>query len=108
MIGIMKNVEFELATFPKKKFCMNIIVIDISPRYVMLLSRIWIVAVGVCMQLDMLCAMIPTNGNQVNLEREKRVPTIIKEVEDEEDRINFCDVHIDNFTICSFEYVRGC
>lgn len=69
IIGIMSDVEINLATYPEATYRTNIIVVDIPPYYGILLSKIWIIVIGGNVQLDLSYATITMNGKEVNCTR---------------------------------------
>ena len=46
VIGTINAIPYKLATYPDANLTMTILVVDIPPRYGMLLSRKWSAAMG--------------------------------------------------------------
>jgi hypothetical protein len=57
--GLCENVEVFLIDFSHIILLMNIVVIDVSDAWGMLLSRIWFVSLGVFLSMDLTHAHIP-------------------------------------------------
>jgi hypothetical protein len=63
-IGMIKDLVVNLAQVPSKSVLMDVVVVDIPPKYGMLLSRSWGAKLGGSRQLDMTYATIPIFGGQ--------------------------------------------
>jgi hypothetical protein len=73
-IGMIKDLVVNLAQIPAKSILMDVVVVDIPPKYGMLLSRSWGTKLGGSLQLDMTYATIPVFGGQfTRLYRETRL-----------------------------------
>lgn len=77
-MGMIKDPVLNLAQIPVKGVVMDIVVVDIPPRFDMLLSRSWGYKVGGSTKLDMTYATIPTfGGEQRRLYRESSIVKIV-------------------------------
>jgi ribonuclease HI len=73
-MGMIKDLVVSLAQIPVKNVLMDVVVVDIPPKYGFLLSRSWGAKLGGSLQLDMTYAMIPVFGGQfTRLYRETRL-----------------------------------
>jgi hypothetical protein len=73
-MGMIKYLVVNLAQIPVKSVLMDVVVVDIPPKYGMLLSRSWGTKLGGSLQLDMTYATIPIFGGQfTRLYRETRL-----------------------------------
>jgi hypothetical protein len=73
-VGMIKDLVVNLAQIPVKSVLMDVVVVDIPPKYGMLLSRSWGAKLGGSLQLDMTYATIPIFGGQfTRLYRETRL-----------------------------------
>jgi len=61
-IGLIKDLVVSLDQLPMKIFLMDVVVVDIPPRFGMLLSRSWVVKLKGTLQLDFSYAAIPVFG----------------------------------------------
>lgn len=64
VLGIIKDLVVALAQFPMKSVVMDIVVVDIPPKFGMLLSRSWMKKLGGTLQMDMSYATIPIFGGE--------------------------------------------
>lgn len=72
-VGLIKDVAVSLAQIPTKSIVMDVVVVDISARFGMLLSRSWGAKLGGVLKLDFIYAIIPVfNGEQRRLYKETR------------------------------------
>jgi hypothetical protein len=69
-IGLIKELCITLVQIPAKNMVMDVVVVDIPPKYGMLLSRSWGAKLKGTLQLDMSYATIPLFGQQRRLYRE--------------------------------------
>ena len=77
-LGMIKDFVVNLAQIPMKSVVMDIVVVDIPPRFGMLLSRSWGSKVGGAIKLDLTYATIPTfRGEQRRLYRESKFVKIM-------------------------------
>ena len=58
-LGMIKDLVVNLAHIPVKSVLMDVVVVDIPPKYDMLLSRSWGTNLGGSLQLDMTYTTIP-------------------------------------------------
>jgi hypothetical protein len=73
-MGMIKDLVVNLAQIPVKSVLMDVVIVDIPPKYGMLLSRSWGAKLGGSLQLDMTYATIPIFGGQfTRLYRETRL-----------------------------------
>ena len=61
-LGLIKDLVVSLSQIPSKNLIMDVVVVDIPPKYDMLLSRSWGANLGGSLQLDMTYATIPIFG----------------------------------------------
>ena len=66
-IGIIKYLCVTLVQIPAKSVVMDIVVVDIPPKYGMLLSRSWGAKLQGTLQMDMTYATIPVFGKKRRL-----------------------------------------
>jgi len=64
-IGVIKHLAVTLTQIPSKNILMDIVVADISPKFGMLLSRLWTKRLGGSLQNDLSYASIPVFGGQL-------------------------------------------
>jgi hypothetical protein len=69
-LGLMKNLMVYLAQIPAKNMVMDVVVIDIPPKFGMLLSRSWATKLKGTLQMDMPYATILVFGQDKILYRE--------------------------------------
>jgi hypothetical protein len=75
---MIKYLLVSLTQIPVKNVLMDVVVIDIPPKYGFLLSRSWGDKLGGSLQLDMTYAMIPVFGRQfTRLYRETRLAYMV-------------------------------
>lgn len=70
-LGLIKDLCVNLVQIPAKSMVMDIVVVDIPPKYGMLLSRSWGAKLQGTLQMDMTYATIPMFGQNRRLYREK-------------------------------------
>jgi hypothetical protein len=58
-LGVIKDMVVTLFQFPMKSILMDIVVVDVPPKFGMLLSRSWIKRLGGTLQMDLSYATIP-------------------------------------------------
>ena len=77
-LGLIKDLVVTLAQTPVKSVVLDIVVIDIPPKFGMLLSRSCCAKLGVTLQMDMSYATIHVyGGEQLRLYREVRFVHIV-------------------------------
>jgi len=64
-LGVIKYLVVNLTQVPTKSILMDIVVADISPKFVMLLSRSWTKRLSGSLQNDLSYASIPVFGGQI-------------------------------------------
>jgi hypothetical protein len=79
-LGVIKDLVVSLFQLPMKSVVMDIIVVDVPPKFRMLLSRSWIKRLGGTLQMDLSYATIPVfGGEQRRLYREAQLTYIISD-----------------------------
>jgi ribonuclease HI len=79
-LGVIKDLVISLFQLPMKSMVMDIIVVDVPPKFGMLLSRSWIKRLGGTLQMDLSYATIPVfRGEQRRLYREAQLAYIISD-----------------------------
>jgi hypothetical protein len=58
-LGVIKDLVVSLFQFPMKSVVMDIVVVDVPPKFGMIFSRSWIKRMGRTLQMDMSYAIIP-------------------------------------------------
>jgi hypothetical protein len=61
-LGVIKDLVVTLSQLPMKSVVMDVVVVDIPPKFGMLLSRSWAKKVGGSLQMDLTYATIPFFG----------------------------------------------
>jgi hypothetical protein len=69
-LGLIKDLVVSLAQIPAKNMVMDVVVVDIPPKFGMLLSRSWAAKLKGTLQMDMSYATIPVFGQDRRLYRE--------------------------------------
>jgi hypothetical protein len=72
-LGLIKYLVVTLTQIPSKSVVMDVVVVDIPPKFGMLLSRSWETKLKGTLQMDMSYATIPVFGKQRRLYRETQV-----------------------------------
>ena len=71
---MIKDLVVTLAQVPVKSVLMDVVIVDIPPKYGLLLSRSWGAKLGGSLELDMTYTTIPVFGGQLTrLYRETRL-----------------------------------
>jgi ribonuclease HI len=79
-LGVIKDLVVSLFQLPMKSVVMDIVVVDVPPKFGMLLSRSWIKRLGGTLQMDLSYATIPVfGGEQRRLYREAQLAYIISD-----------------------------
>jgi ribonuclease HI len=79
-LGVIKDLVVSLSQIPTKILVMDIVVVDIPPRFGMLLSRSWCKKLGGSLQMDLSYATIPIFGGEFRrLYREAQLAYIISD-----------------------------
>jgi hypothetical protein len=63
-LGVIKDLVVTLFQFPMKSVVMDIVVVDVPPKFGILLSRYWIKRLGGTLQMDLSYATIPFFGGE--------------------------------------------
>ena len=63
-LGVIKDMVVSLAQLPMKSVIMDVVVVDITPKFGLLLSRSWEKKVGGTLQMDLSYATIPVFGGE--------------------------------------------
>jgi hypothetical protein len=63
-LGVIKDLVMTLFQLPMKSVVMDIVVVDVPPKFGMLLSRSWIKIMGGTLQMDLTYATIPVFGGE--------------------------------------------
>jgi hypothetical protein len=81
-LGVIKDLVVTLFQLPMKSVVMDIMVVDVPPKFGMLLSRSWIKILGGTLQMDLTYATIPVfGGEHRRLYREAQLAYIISDEE---------------------------
>jgi hypothetical protein len=64
-LGVIKDLVVTLFQLPMKSVVMDIMVVDVPPKFGMLLSRSWIKRLGGTLQMDLSYATIPVFGGSI-------------------------------------------
>jgi ribonuclease HI len=79
-LGVIKDLVVTLFQLPMKSVVMDIVVVDVPPKFGMLLSRSWIKRLGGTLQMDLTYATIPVfGGEHRRLYRESQLAYIISD-----------------------------
>ena len=77
-LGVIKDMVVSLAQLPMKSVIMDVVVVDITPKFGLLLSRSWAKKVGGTLQMDLTYATIPVfEGENRRLYRELQFAYIV-------------------------------
>jgi len=76
-LGLIKDLCVSLVQYPAKTILMDVVVVDIPPKYDMLLSRSWGAKLQGSLQLDMLYATISVFGQPKRLYRETLMKYVV-------------------------------
>jgi ribonuclease HI len=79
-LGVIKDLVVSLFQLPMKSVVMDIVVVDVPPKFGMLFSRSWIKRLGGTLQMDLSYATIPVfGGEHRRLYREAQLSYIISD-----------------------------
>jgi hypothetical protein len=79
-LGVIKDLVVTLFQLPMKSVVMDIVVVDVPPKFGMLLSRSWIKRLGGTLQMDLTYVTIPVfGGEHSRLYREAQLAYIISD-----------------------------
>jgi ribonuclease HI len=82
-LGVIKDLVVTLFQLPMKSVVMDIVVVDVPPKFGMLLSRSWIKRLGGTLQMDLTYATVPVfGGEHRRLYREAQLAYIISDEAD--------------------------
>jgi hypothetical protein len=96
-LGVIKNMVVKLFQLPMKSILMDIVVVDVPPKFGMLLSISWIKRLGGTLQMDLSYATIPIFwGEHRRLYREAQLAYIISD-----------EANATNHPVFSFDTDRG-
>jgi hypothetical protein len=81
-LGVIKDLVVTMFQFPMKSVIMDIVVVDVHPKFGMILSRYWIKGLGVTLQMDLSYVTIPMfGGEHRRIYRETQLSYIISDEE---------------------------
>ena len=80
-LGLIKDLCVNLAQIPAKCLVMDIVVVDVPPKYGMMLSRSWGAKIHGTMQMDMTYATIPIFNQTRRLYRESHMQYMVSSQE---------------------------
>jgi len=80
-LGLIKDFSVSLVQYPAKTILMDIVVVDIPPKYGMLLSRSWGAKLQRSLQLDMSYATISVFGQPKKLHQETLMKYVLSSQE---------------------------
>jgi hypothetical protein len=79
-LGVIKDLVVSLFQLPMKSMVMDIVVVDVPPKFGMMLSRSWIKRLGGTLQMDLTYATIPVfGGEHMILYREAQLAYIVSD-----------------------------
>jgi hypothetical protein len=82
-LGVIKDIVVTLFQLPMKSVVMDIVVLDVPPKFGMLLSRSWIKGIGGTLHMDLTYATIPVFGVEPRrLYRDTQLAYIISDESD--------------------------
>lgn len=96
VIGTISAMPYKLVSYPDHELTMSVLVVDIPPRYGMLLSRKWSATMGGNLQCDLSFATFHVDNKVVKIKRESRVTYMIEDTRDETTTC-FLDTDINTF-----------
>ena len=76
-LGLIKDMVVTLNKLPTKTIVMDVVVVDIPPKFWVLLSRSWTSKLKGSLQMDMSYATIPIQDGTRRLYSEKRTPSVV-------------------------------
>jgi hypothetical protein len=109
-MGMIKDLVVTLAQVPVKSILMDVVIVDIPPKYGLLLSRSWGAKLGGSLQLDMKFATIPVFGGQfTRLYRETRLAYIVSDPQNPNNfPIYIADQDLGNCILSFDDNLDGC
>ena len=103
MLGQIKDAQVALASYPKKKLMLTILVADIPTSYGLLLSRSFCQDLGGEIKLDWSQAMIPIGNKKVKLEPEEKAKFIVLKSDDPKAQILYQELEFSNYMLFTEE-----
>lgn len=101
-IGLIKDLVVSLDQIPMKNILMDVVVVDIPPRFGMLLSRSWGAKLQGTLQLDFSYATIPMFGQMRKLYQEQKMKYMITSKEKSINHpINYVHADLESFVLYS-------
>ena len=76
-LGLIKDIVVTLTKMPSKTVVMDVVVVDIPPKFGVLLSRTWTSKLKESLQMDMSSTTILGIGGNKRLYSEKRPPYVV-------------------------------
>jgi hypothetical protein len=109
-MGMIKDLVVTLAQVPVKSILMDVVIVDIPPKYGLLLSRSWGAKLGGPLQLDMTFATIPVFGGQfTRLYRETRLDYTVSDPQNPNNfPIYIADQDLGNCILSFDDNLDGC
>jgi hypothetical protein len=83
-LGLIKYIVVSLAQTPSKSMVRDVAIVDIPPKFGMILSRSWATKLKGNLQMDMSYATVPVFGQDIELYRE----VLLKYMVSSKDKIN--------------------
>ena len=80
-MGLIKDLAVSLDQILSKSLVMDVVVVNIPPKFGMLLSRSWAAKLKGALQMDMSYANIPILGEQRRLYKEQKMAYMVSNVE---------------------------
>lgn len=94
-LGLIKDLVVVLHQIPEKSLIMDVVVVDVPPKFGMLLLRSWVDKLKGAFQMDLSYATVPVFGEQRILYRESCLAYMINNKENlENDMIYYVDTNI--------------
>ena len=99
VIGTIISLPYRLVAYPNVDLTMTVLVVDIPPRYGMLLSRKWSATMGGSLQCDLSFSTFQVDNKAIKITREPRVNHMVEEhiAAKDVDETCFLDIDIDSF-----------
>ena len=109
-MGMIKDLVVTLAHVPVKSILMDVVIVEIPPKYVSLLSRSWGAKLGGSLQLDMMFSAIPLFGGQyTRFYRETRLSYTISDPQNSNNfPIYIADQDLGNCILSLDDGLDGC
>jgi hypothetical protein len=79
-LGMIKDMVFSLAQIPAKNMVMDVVVVDIPPKFGMMFSRSWVAKLKGTLKMDMSYATIPVFGQDKRLYREVLIKYMVNNI----------------------------